>query len=185
MVNEIYDDCVSRMNKSVQALEGIFTKVRAGRANPSLLEQITVDYYGSMVPITQVANVSAEDARTLKVSPWEKDMVRPIEKAIMTSDLGLNPVTVGEIIRLPLPALTEERRKELVKVVKDNTESTRTAVRNVRRDGIKDIKELLKEKEISEDVAKSFEDKMQLATDNAIKKAEVLLAEKTVSLLEI
>ncbi len=185
MVNEIYNDCVSRMDKSVQALESTFTKVRAGRANPSLLEQVMVDYYGSMVPITQVANVSAEDARTLKVSPWEKDMVSAIEKAIMTSDLGLNPVTVGETIRLPLPALTEQRRQELVKVVKDNTESTRTAIRNIRRDGIKDIKELLKEKEISEDIAKNSEDKMQVATDNAIKKAEALLSEKTTSLLEM
>jgi len=119
MLNEIQQDAGERMNKTIDSLENAFSKIRAGRAHPSLLEQIHVDYYGSMVPISQVANISAEDSRTLKVTPWEKDMVAVIEKAIMTSDLGLNPQTMGQVMRIPLPPLTEERRRELVRVVKD------------------------------------------------------------------
>jgi ribosome recycling factor len=147
MLNEIQQDAKARMTKSLASLENDFSKIRAGRAHPSLLEQIQVDYYGSMVPISQVANISAEDSRTLKVSPWEKEMVAVVEKAIMTSDLGLNPQTLGQVMRIPLPPLTEERRRELVRIVKDEAEQAKVAVRNIRRDANSDFKELLKDKE--------------------------------------
>ena len=128
MINEIHSDANSRMDKSLASLENDFSKIRAGRAHPSLLEQVTVEYYGAMVPLSQVSNITAEDARTLKVSPWEKDMVGPIEKAILTSDLGLNPNTQGQVMRIPLPPLTEDRRRELVRVVRDEAENARVAV---------------------------------------------------------
>jgi len=173
------------MNKTIASLENAFSKIRAGRAHPSLLEQIQVDYYGSMVPISQVANISAEDSRTLKVSPWEKDMVAVVEKAIMTSDLGLNPQTVGQVMRIPLPPLTEERRRELVRVVKDEAEHAKVAIRNIRRDANSDFKELLKEKEVSEDDARKAEDNIQKITDNHVKSVDEKLSEKENSLLEI
>jgi len=173
------------MGKSLSSLETDFSKIRAGRAHPSLLDQITVEYYGSMVPLSQVSNVSAEDSRTLKISPWEKDMVRPIEKAILTSDLGLNPNTQGQVMRIPLPPLTEERRKELVKVVRDEAENTRVAIRNIRRDAISDFRELLKEKEISEDEAHRAEDNIQKITDQHINLIDKSLTDKENSLLEI
>jgi ribosome recycling factor len=185
MLNEIQQDANDRMNKTVASLENAFTKIRAGRAHPSLLEQIQVDYYGSMVPISQVANISAEDSRTLKVSPWEKDMVAVVEKAIMTSDLGLNPQTVGQVMRIPLPPLTEERRRELVRVVKDEAEHAKVAIRNIRRDANSDFKELLKEKEVSEDDARKAEDNIQKITDNHVKSVDEKLSEKENSLLEI
>jgi len=185
MLNEIQQDANDRMNKTVASLENAFSKIRAGRAHPSLLEQIQVDYYGSMVPISQVANISAEDSRTLKVSPWEKDMVAVVEKAIMTSDLGLNPQTVGQVMRIPLPPLTEERRRELVRVVKDEAEQTKVAIRNIRRDANSDFKELLKEKEISEDDARKAEDNIQKITDEHVKSIDEKLNEKENSLLEI
>ena len=133
MINEIHSDANSRMDKSLSSLESDFSKIRAGRAHPSLLEQVTVEYYGTMVPLTQVSNITAEDARTLKVSPWEKDMVGPIEKAILTSDLGLNPNTQGQVMRIPLPPLTEDRRKELVRVVRDEAENARVAIQEEMR----------------------------------------------------
>ncbi len=185
MLNEIQQDANERMNKTVASLENAFSKIRAGRAHPSLLEQIQVDYYGSMVPISQVANISAEDSRTLKVSPWEKDMVAVVEKAIITSDLGLNPQTVGQVMRIPLPPLTEERRRELVRVVKDEAEQTKVAIRNIRRDANSDFKELLKEKEISEDEARKAEDNIQKITDDHVKSIDEKLSEKENSLLEI
>ncbi len=185
MLNEIQQDANERMNKTVASLENAFSKIRAGRAHPSLLEQIQVDYYGSMVPISQVANISAEDSRTLKVSPWEKDMVAVVEKAIITSDLGLNPQTVGQVMRIPLPPLTEERRRELVRVVKDEAEQTKVAIRNIRRDANSDFKELLKEKEISEDDARKAEDNIQKITDDHVKSIDEKLSEKENSLLEI
>ena len=185
MINEIYNDCIERMQKSIQSLEVSFSKVRAGRAHPSLLEQVMVDYYGSPTPITQIANVTAEDARTLKITPWEKAMVGKIEKAVLKSDLGLNPTTVGEVIRLPLPALTEERRRELVKVVKEHAETAKISVRNIRRDANADIKELQKEKEISEDEAKRAEDKIQSATNEMIEKITNILANKEDALMAI
>jgi ribosome recycling factor len=149
------------------------------------LEQIQVEYYGSMVPISQVSNISAEDSRTLKVSPWEKDMVGPIEKAIMKSDLGLNPTTMGQIMRIPLPPLTEERRRELVRVVRDEAEHAKVAIRNIRRDAISDYRDLLKEKEVSEDEAHRAEDNIQKITDAHIAEIEKTLGDKENSLLEI
>ncbi|MDC0553476.1 ribosome recycling factor [Candidatus Pseudothioglobus singularis] len=185
MVNEIHSDANNRMDKSLSSLENDFSKIRAGRAHPSLLEQITVEYYGAMVPLSQVSNISTEDSRTLKVSPWEKDMVGPIEKAIMTSDLGLNPNTQGQVLRIPLPPLTEERRKELVRVVRDEAENSRVAIRNIRRDAISDFRELLKEKEISEDEAHRAEDNVQKITDQHIRSIDKALGDKESSLLEI
>jgi len=185
MIDEIHSDANSRMGKSLSSLETDFSKIRAGRAHPSLLDQITVEYYGSMVPLSQVSNVSAEDSRTLKVSPWEKDMVGPIEKAILTSDLGLNPNTQGQVMRIPLPPLTEERRKELVKVVRDEAENTRVAIRNIRRDAISDFRELLKDKEVSQDEAHKAEDNVQKITDRHINLIDKSLTDKENSLLEI
>ncbi|BAS67395.1 MAG: ribosome recycling factor [Gammaproteobacteria bacterium] len=185
MLNEIQKDADERMTKSLASLENHFSKIRAGRAHPSLLEQIQIDYYGSMVPISQVANVSAEDSRTLKVSPWEKEMVAVIERAIMTSDLGLNPQTVGQVMRIPLPPLTEERRRELVRVVKDEAEQAKVSVRNIRRDANSDFKELLKNKEVSEDDARKAEENVQKMTDSHIKSIDEKLTEKENLLLEI
>ena len=185
MINEIHNDANNRMNKTLTSLEGDFSKIRAGRAHPSLLEQIHVEYYGTLVPISQVSNITTEDSRTLKVTPWEKDMVGPIEKAIMTSDLGLNPNSMGQVIRIPLPPLTEERRKELVRVVRDEAEHARVAVRNIRRDAISDFRELLKEKEISEDETHRAEDNIQKITDQHIGLIDKSLSDKENSLLEI
>ena len=185
MINEIHNDANDRMNKTLASLESDFSKIRAGRAHPSLLEQIHVEYYGTLVPISQVSNITTEDSRTLKVTLWEKDMVGPIEKAIMTSDLGLNPISMGQVIRIPLPPLTEERRKELVRVVRDETEHARVAVRNIRRDAISDYRELLKEKEISEDEAHRSEENIQKITDQHIDLIDKSLSNKENSLLEI
>ena len=185
MINEIHNDANDRMNKTLASLESDFSKIRAGRAHPSLLEQIHVEYYGTLVPISQVSNITTEDSRTLKVTPWEKDMVGPIEKAVMTSDLGLNPNSMGQVIRIPLPPLTEERRKELVRVVRDEAEHARVAVRNIRRDAISDYRELLKEKEISEDETHRAEENIQKITDQHIGLIDKSLHDKENSLLEI
>ncbi|MBE8190075.1 MAG: ribosome recycling factor [Candidatus Thioglobus sp.] len=185
MLNEIQNDADERMNKTIAALETNFSKIRAGRAHPSLLEHIQIDYYGSMAPISQVANITVEDAHTLKVSPWEKDMVAVIEKAIITSDLGLNPQTIGQVMRIPLPSLNDERRRELVRVVKDEAEQAKIAIRNIRRDANSDFKELLKEKEVSEDEARKAEDNIQKITNNHISLIEEKLSKKENSLLEI
>ena len=185
MINEIHNDANDRMNKTLASLESDFSKIRAGRAHPSLLEQIHVEYYGTLVPISQVSNITTEDSRTLKVTPWEKDMVGPIEKAVMTSDLGLNPNSMGQVIRIPLPPLTEERRKELVRVVRDEAEHARVAVRNIRRDAISDYRELLKEKEISEDEAHRSEENIQKITNQHIDLIDKSLSDKENSLLEI
>ena len=185
MINEIHNDANVRMNKTLASLESDFSKIRAGRAHPSLLEQIHVEYYGTLVPISQVSNITTEDSRTLKVTPWEKDMVGPIEKAVMTSDLGLNPNSMGQVIRIPLPPLTEERRKELVRVVRDEAEHARVAVRNIRRDAISDYRELLKEKEISEDETHRAEENIQKITDQHIGLIDKSLSDKENSLLEI
>ena len=185
MINEIHNDANDRMNKTLASLESDFSKIRAGRAHPSLLEQIHVEYYGTLVPISQVSNITTEDSRTLKVTLWEKDMVGPIEKAVMTSDLGLNPNSMGQVIRIPLPPLTEERRKELVRVVRDEAEHARVAVRNIRRDAISDYRELLKEKEISEDETHRAEENIQKITDQHIDLIDKSLSDKENSLLEI
>jgi ribosome recycling factor len=146
MIDDIKNETDKRMQKCIKSLKKNLTKIRTGRANTSLLDQITLDYYGSVVPLNQVANVGIEDSRTLKITPWEKDMIQPIEKAIMNADLGLNPATAGMIIRIPLPPLTEERRRDLIKVVKQEGEQSKISIRNIRRNSLSDIKELLTEK---------------------------------------
>jgi len=185
MISDIQQDASVRMGKSIEALQKAFTKIRTGRAHPSLLDQISVSYYGAATPLSQVANVSVEDARTLKVSPWEKDMTQAIEKAIMNSDLGLNPTTQGMSIRIPLPPLTEERRRDLVKVVKNEAEHGRVAIRNIRRDANSEIKEALKEKMVSEDEAHVGEEKIQQITDKFIKEIEKHLEVKEADLLSM
>jgi len=185
MINDIQQDASIRMGKSVEALQKAFTKIRTGRAHPSLLDQISVSYYGSETPLSQVANVAVEDSRTLKVTPWEKDMVKAIEKAIMGSDLGLNPTTQGVTIRIPLPPLTEERRRDLVKIVKNEAEQGRVAIRNIRRDANSEIKEALKEKIVSEDEAHVGEEKIQQTTDKFIKEIEKHLELKEADLLSM
>jgi ribosome recycling factor len=185
MIEEIKDDARIRMSKSIEALKHELSKIRTGRAHPSLLDHIRVDYYGSEVPLTQTANIAAEDSRTLTVTPWEKSMVQVIEKAIMTSDLGLNPNTAGSVIRIPMPPLTEERRRDLVKVVRAEGEGARVAVRNIRRDANSDFKELLKEKEISEDEEHRAMDAIQKLTDDFIKEIDSMLSVKEAELMEI
>ena len=185
MISDIQQDAAARMAKSIEALQKAFSKIRTGRAHPSLLDQITVSYYGSDSPLSQVANVSVEDSRTLKVVPWEKGMVQAIEKAIMSSGLGLNPATQGTVIRIPLPALTEERRRDLVKVVKNEAEQGRVSIRNIRRDANTSIKDALKEKLISEDDARQGEEKIQKLTDQYIKEVEKNLEEKEADLLSM
>jgi ribosome recycling factor len=185
MIEEIKQDARARMKKSIEALRHELSKIRTGRAHPSLLDHIKVDYYGSEVPLAQAANVTAEDARTLSVTPWEKSMVQVIEKAIMTSDLGLNPNTAGSVIRIPMPPLTEERRKDLVRVVRAEGEGARVAVRNIRRDANNDLKELLKAKDISEDDERRGADDIQKLTDEYVKEVDKLLGVKEAELMEI
>ncbi len=185
MIDEITQDAKTRMTKSVESLRTELTKIRTGRAHPSLLDQVMVDYYGSMTPIKQVANVVAEDSRTLAVTPWEKPMVGAIEKAIMTANLGLNPASQGTVIRVPMPMLTEERRRDLVKVVKSEGETGKVAVRNIRRDANGDFKDLLKEKEISEDEARNAEDEIQKLTNKYVAEIDKLLEAKEKEMMEI
>ena len=185
MIDEITQDAGSRMLKSVESLKTDLTKIRTGRAHPSLLDQVMVDYYGTPTPIKQVANVVAEDSRTLAVTPWEKPMVQAIEKAIMIADLGLNPASAGTVIRVPMPALTEERRRDLVKVVKSEGEAAKVAVRNIRRDANGDFKDLLKEKEISEDESHNAEDSIQKLTDKYVAEIDKVLEAKEKEMMEI
>ncbi|MEN7342056.1 MAG: ribosome recycling factor [Pseudomonadota bacterium] len=184
MIEEIKKDADSRMGKSVESLRTELTKIRTGRAHTSLLDHITVEYYGSEVPLNQVANLGVEDARTLLVTPWEKDMVAKVEKAIMTSDLGLNPATAGTAIRVPLPPLTEERRKDMIRIVRNEAENGRIAIRNIRRDALSDFKDLLKEKEIGEDDERRAADSIQVLTDKHVKAVDGVLAEKEAELME-
>ena len=185
MIEDIKQDAQTRMGKSVESLKTELTKIRTGRAHASLLDHVMVEYYGSEVPIAQAATVSVEDARTLAVSPWEKALVPVIEKAIMSSDMGLNPVTSGDVIRVPLPALTEERRKDFVKLVRQEAEQGRVAVRNIRRDANADLKELVKEKEISEDDEHGALEVIQKFTDKHIQQIDEVLAAKEKELMEI
>ena len=185
MLNDIKKDAGARMAKSVAALQQELTKIRTGRAHTSLLDHITVEYYGSQVPLNQVGNVGVEDSRTLTVTPWEKNMVPVIEKAIMTSDLGLNPQSAGTIIRVPLPPLTEERRKDMIRVVRNEAEGGRIAIRNIRRDALHEIKELLKEKKIGEDEERRAEGEIQVITDKYVAEIDQVLAEKEAELMEI
>lgn len=185
MIDELKEDAETRMGKSVASLKNDLTKLRTGRAHTSLLDHITVEYYGSEVPLSQVANVSVLDSRTLSVSPWEKPMVQAIEKAIMNSDMGLNPATSGELIRIPLPPLTEERRKDMIKVVRAEGEGAKVAIRNIRRDVLSDIKSLLKEKEITEDEEHQAHDEVQKITDKYVKQVDEALVVKEKDLMEI
>ena len=185
MVEDILKDAESRMGKSVDSLKTELTKIRTGRAHPSLLDQVSVDYYGSETPINQVANVTVEDSRTLAVAPWEKQMVPVVEKAIINSGLGLNPATAGNLIRIPMPPLTEERRRELVKVVKGEGENAKIAVRNIRRDANSDFKDMLKEKDISEDESRDAEDSVQKLTDKFVAAVDDVIAVKEKELMEI
>ena len=185
MLPEIKQDTRTRMNKSLEALRHELAKIRTGRAHPSLLEHVHVDYYGNDVPISQAASVAVEDARTLSVTPWDKTMVKVIEKAILTSDLGLNPNTAGQVIRIPLPPLTEERRVELGKVVHHEGENAKIAIRNIRRDANHHIKEFLKNKDISEDEDRKAETEVQDVTNLAVSKVDDIVAEKEKELLEI
>lgn len=185
MIEEIKEDAAARMAKSIESLKLELSKIRTGRAHPSLLDHVMVDYYGSDVPIKQVSNVTVEDSRTLAVTPWEKDMVSKVEKAIMTSDLGLNPSTAGTVIRIPMPQLTEERRRDLVKIVRHEGENTKVAIRNIRRDANSDFKELLKEKEISEDDERRAEDNIQKLTDKYTAEVDKHLEVKEAELMEV
>lgn len=185
MIDEIKKDADTRMGKSIEALKGELTKLRTGRAHTSLLDHITVDYYGNPTPLSQVATITVSDARTLTVTPWEKNMVGPVEKAIMTSDLGLNPATSGTVIRVPLPPLTEDRRKDMIRIVRHEGEQAKVAIRNIRRDANSDIKALLKEKEITEDEERQAEDAIQKLTDKRIAEVDKLLEAKEKDLMEL
>ena len=185
MINEIKTDAQTRMDKCVESTKSQMAKVRTGRAHPSLLDTIQVPYYGSLTPLKQVASVSIGDARTLNVSVFDRTMIAAVEKAIMASDLGLNPQSNGTLIRIPLPPLTEERRKDLVKVVRGEAEGGKVAIRNIRRDANSDFKSLLKEKEISEDEHHQAEDSIQKITDVFVKQVDEVLVKKEAELMEI
>lgn len=184
-MHKVIAESEKRMQKSIESFKQAMSKLRTGRAHPSLLDHIRVDYYGTETPLSQVANISVSDARTLSITPWEKKMTAVIEKAIMTSDLGLNPATSGEVIRVPLPALTEERRKDLIKVLKNEAETARVSIRNGRRDANNALKELLKKKEIAEDEERRLTDSVQKLTDKYIAEVETLLAAKETDLMAI
>lgn len=185
MINDITKAAEQRMVKSVDALKAELAKLRAGRAHPSLLEHIKVSYYGNDTPLSQIANITIENSRTLLVTPWEKNMVTTIEKAICISELGLNPATAGNVIRVPLPALNEERRKELLRLVRDEVEQAKVSVRNIRRDANNDCKELLKEKKISEDDEHRAQAHIQKLTDKFIAEADKILAAKESDLMSV
>lgn len=185
MINEIVKDAQERMEKSLESLKTQMNKVRTGRAHPSLLDTIYVDYYGASTPLKQVGNITTEDSRTLAVTVFDSSMLKAVEKAIMSSDLGLNPQSTGTMIRIPLPSLTEERRKDLIKIVRNEAEQGRVAVRNIRRDANGDFKSLLKDKEISEDDDRRAHDEVQKITDACIKMVDEALAAKEKELMEI
>jgi ribosome recycling factor len=185
MLEDVKKDAVERMQKCVVAFRNELKRLRTGRASPSLLEHIRVEYYGNEVPLNQVANIALEDARTITVTPWEKTMVQVIEKAIMKSDLGLMPNTAGTVIRVPMPPLTEERRRDLAKVVRHEAENARVAVRNVRRDVNNEIKDMLKEKLLSQDDERRAQDEVQKLTDKHVAEIEQVLAEKEKELMQI
>ncbi len=185
MIDDIKKDASVRMGKSAAALVEAFAKVRTGRAHPSLLDHVTVNYYGSQTPLKQVANVGVEDARTLTVQPWEQQMVKAVEKAIMESNLGVTPNTAGTMIRLPMPPLTEERRRDMTRIVRQEAEGARVAVRNIRRDANSSLKELLKEKLISEDDDHRGQDIIQKLTDQYVKEIDELLEKKEADLMSV
>ena len=185
MLNEIKKDAQTRMAKSVEAFRHDLTKLRTGRATTALVDHLKVNYYGSDMPLTQVASVVVTDARSLTITPWEKQMVGPVEKAILASDLGLNPNTAGTVIRINIPALTEERRRDLTKVVHANAEDAKVAIRNIRRDANHQVKELLKDKQITEDEAGRNETEIQKITDSAIKDVDEVVKAKEQELMAV
>jgi ribosome recycling factor len=185
MIDDIKKDAADRMSKSADSLRHELAKIRTGRAHPSLLDHIKVSYYGSDVPINQVANVAVEDARTLTVTPWERNMVQAVEKAILQSDLGVNPNSAGTVIRVPMPSLTEERRRDLQRIARQEAEQARVAVRNIRRDANQELKELVKEKLISEDDERRGQEIVQKLTDQFIKEVDQILEEKEQDLMAI
>ncbi|WP_133135177.1 ribosome recycling factor [Legionella rowbothamii] len=185
MINEIKQDSERRMKKTIESLQVDMTKIRTGRANVGLLDHVHVDYYGTPTPLNQIANITASDSRTIMVTPWEKSMVAAVEKAILTSDLGLNPSTAGAAIRVPMPPLTEERRKELIKVVRNEGEQGKVSIRNIRRDANTQLKDLVKDKSISEDDERRATEVIQKLTDKYIAEVDVLLANKEKDLMEI
>jgi len=185
MIDEIIADAEERMEKSLNSLDSAFNKIRTGRAHPGILDNVMVPYYGTDTPIQQVANITVEDARTIAVTPWEKPLLPDVEKAILKADLGLNPSNNGDVIRIPMPALTEETRKEYTRQAKQEAENARVAIRNIRRDANSHTKDLLKEKEISEDEERKAEQDIQKITDRFIAKVEAKYEEKEVDLLTI
>ena len=185
MLNDIKNDAQARMNKSVESLRQALTKLRTGRATPALVDHLKVNYYGSDMPLSQVATVSVADARSLTITPWEKQMVSAVEKAILASDLGLTPNTAGTVIRINIPALTEERRRDLSKVVHSEGEDTKVAIRNVRRDANQQVKDLLKDKQITEDDVRRSEDEIQKLTDKAIKDVDEVVKAKEQGLMAV
>ncbi|CAM0998087.1 MULTISPECIES: ribosome recycling factor [Rhodanobacter] len=185
MLNDIKNDAQTRMGKSIDSLRHDLTRIRTGRASTSLVDGIKVSYYGSDMPLAQVASVSLSDARTILITPWEKNMVAPIEKALMASDLGITPTTAGTVIRLNMPALTEERRRELAKLVGHEGENAKIAIRNVRRDALQQVKDLLKEKLITEDEDRRVDDEIQKLTDRAVKDVDVVVKAKEEELMAL
>ena len=185
MIEEIKQDAAERMDKSLHALDVAFARIRTGRANPAILDGIEVDYYGTPTPIKQVASITVEEARSLLISPWEKRLVPVIEKAILKSDLGFTPASTSDLVRVPLPPLTEENRRDLIRQARQETENTRVAIRNIRREAIADLRELVREKEASADDGRRSEDDMQKLTDAHIKRADAVLTQKEADLLEI
>ncbi len=185
MTEKIKKDAEIRMSKCIESLRHELAKLRTGRAHTGLLDHVMVDYYGSQVPISQVASVNVGDSRTLTINPWEKKLVPALEKAILASDLGLNPVTTGDIIRVPLPPLTEERRREMTRVVRNEGENARVAIRNVRRDAIQQLKNLIKEESLPRDEEKRAEDEIQKLTDRFVADVEQVMKEKEADLMEV
>lgn len=185
MIDNVKKNATTRMQKSADALKDALAKLRTGRANTSLLDHLRVSYYGSEMPLNQVASVSVADGRTLTITPWEKTMIPVIEKAIMTSDLGLMPATAGNVIRVPMPALTEERRKEIIKVARHEAEQARISVRNIRREGNTELKALLKDRKVTEDEERRAQDEIQKLTDKYVADIDKILAAKEAELLEV
>jgi ribosome recycling factor len=184
MINDVKKEAEQRMQRGIEAFKEDLRKLRTGRAHAGLLEQVMVEYYGTNVPVKQTANISVEDARTLVVTPWEKNMVSAVEKAIINSGLGLNPVTAGQVIRVPLPPMTEERRRDLVKVVRAHAETARVGLRSVRREALGDIKDLLKEKMIAEDDERRGQEEIQKLTDRYVTMIDALLKDKEAEIME-
>lgn len=185
MIDEIKQDAAERMEKSLQALGSAFSRIRTGRASPAILDGVEVDYYGTPTPLKQVATIAVEEARSLLISPWEKRLVPDIEKAILKSDLGLTPASSSDAVRLPMPPLTEENRRDLIRQARQEAEQARVAIRNIRREAIADIRELVREKEATEDDGRRSEEAMQRLTDDHVARADAALAAKESDLLEI